>query len=62
MLNIKNFKINLIMAINYGARQEITRAAKEICKKVLKNKININQIDENEIEKIYILKVYQIQI
>ena len=31
--NQKNFKINLIMAINYGARQEITRAAKEICKK-----------------------------
>ena len=26
------------MAINYGARQEITRAAKEICKKVLKIK------------------------
>ena len=48
--NKKNFKINLIMAINYGARQEITRAAKEICKKVLKNKIQVNQIDENEIE------------
>lgn len=50
-LNKKNFKINLIMAINYGARQEITRAAKEICKKVLKNEIHIDQIDENEIKK-----------
>jgi len=48
--NKKKFKINLIIAINYGARQEITRAAKEICKKVLKNKIQVNQIDENEIE------------
>ena len=35
--NQKQFKINLIMAINYGSRQEITRAVKEICNKVLKN-------------------------
>ena len=30
--------------------KEITRAAKEICKKVLKNEIHIDQIDENEIK------------
>ena len=33
--NKTEFKINLIMAINYGARQEITRAVKkEICNRV----------------------------
>ncbi len=48
--NVENLKINLIMAINYGARQEITKAVKEICKKLLSNKVNISEIDEAEIE------------
>ena len=47
--NKEKFKINLIIAINYGARQEITKAVKEICNEVLKKK-NINEIDERKIE------------
>ena len=48
--NKNKFKINLIMAINYGSRQEITNAVKKICNKVLKKKIHESQIDESEIE------------
>ena len=48
--NKKDFKINLIMAINYGARQEITRAVKEICNKVLKKEVKIDTINETDIE------------
>ena len=48
--NKENFKINLIIAINYGARQEITKAVKEICNEVLKKKIPINKINERKIE------------
>ena len=50
LYNEKKFKINLIMAINYGARQEITNAVQKICKKLLNNKIDINQVNEKEIE------------
>ncbi len=48
--NKENFKINLIIAINYGARQEITKAVKEICNEVLKKKISTNEINERKIE------------
>ena len=48
--NSKKFKINLIMAINYGARQEITKAVQKICKKLLNKKIDINEVNEKEIE------------
>ena len=47
--NKENFKINLIMAINYGARQEITKAVKKICEEVLTKKIPINAINERKI-------------
>lgn len=48
--NKKKFKINLIMAINYGGRQEITYAVKKICKKIINKEIKINQVNEKEIE------------
>jgi undecaprenyl diphosphate synthase len=48
--NSKKFKLNLIMAINYGARQEITKAVQKICKKLLNNTIDFNQVNEREIE------------
>ncbi len=48
--NKENFKINLIMAINYGARQEITKAVKKICDEVLKKNIATNEINERKIE------------
>ncbi len=49
LINKKKYKINLIMAINYGARQEITNAIQKICKKLLNDKIKYNQITEKEI-------------
>ena len=49
LINKKKYKINLIMAINYGARQEITNAIQKICKKLLNDKIKYNQINEKEI-------------
>ncbi len=48
--NQTKFKINLIIAINYGARQEITKAVKMICKKVMENKINLDEINQDEVE------------
>ena len=48
-LNKKNFKINLIMAINYGARQEITNAVQKVCKKLLLKKIALKQVTQQEI-------------
>ena len=52
IINSKNNKkLNLIIAINYGSRQEITYAVKKIANQVLKNKIEMNQITEKEIAK-----------
>ena len=48
-LNKNNFKINLIMAINYGARQEITNAVQKVCKKLLLKKIALKQVTQQEI-------------
>ena len=48
-LNKNNFKINLIMAINYGARQEITNAVQKVCKKLLLKKIALKQVNQQEI-------------
>ncbi len=47
--NQEKFKINLIMAINYGSRQEITNAVQKICKKLILKKINLKGINEKEI-------------
>ena len=44
-----NNKLNLIIAINYGSRQEITYAVRKIVKEVLLKKININEISEETI-------------
>ena len=49
--NKKKFKINLIMAINYGGRLEITNAVKKICKKILNKKIKMSEVNEKEIER-----------
>lgn len=37
---------NLIIALNYGARNEIISACKSICKNVIENKINIEEVNE----------------
>jgi len=42
----KNSGLNLQVAINYGARQEITEAAREIAIQVRDGKISADQIDE----------------
>ena len=44
-----NSKINLIIAINYGARQEITNSVKKIANEVLLNKIKLKDISEKKI-------------
>ena len=44
-----NNKINLIIAINYGARQEITNSVKKIANEVLLNKIKLKDISEKKI-------------
>ncbi len=49
-LNENNFKINLIMAINYGARQEITMATQRICSKIINKEIELSEVNEKEIE------------
>ena len=50
---IKNTKnknrIQLIIAMNYGARQEITSGVKKIVEEVVSNKISINDINEQKI-------------
>ena len=45
----KNNKINLIIAINYGSRQEITNSVKKIASEVVLNKINLKDINEKKI-------------
>ena len=42
----ENSKINLIIAINYGSRQEITNCIKVLLGQVIKNNIGLNDIDE----------------
>ncbi len=42
-----NTDINFNIALNYGGRDEITKAVKEIAKKVKNNEIDIENIDEN---------------
>ena len=44
-----NTKLNLILAINYGSRQEITRSIKKIAHDVALKKITINEINEKKI-------------
>jgi undecaprenyl diphosphate synthase len=42
-----NDKLILTLALNYGAREEITKAVKEISEKVVNNEISIEEINEN---------------
>ncbi len=43
----KNNKLNLIIAINYGSRQEITNSIKNISKKIINKDLKIEDINEN---------------
>ncbi len=43
----KNTKLNLIIAINYGSRQEITHGIKKISNQIINKKINIEDINED---------------
>ena len=45
----KNKTLNLIIAINYGSRQEITNAVKKVAHDLVKKKIAINDINESSI-------------
>tara|TARA_B100000963_G_scaffold359575_1_gene387274 strand:- start:2528 stop:3253 length:726 start_codon:yes stop_codon:yes gene_type:complete len=47
----ENTKINLIIAINYGSRQEITNTLKFLINQVVNNNIDINDIDERIVGK-----------
>lgn len=58
LLNLMNYaekltenkdKVTLNIAINYGGRNEIVNAVKDIAKNVIDGKINIDDIDENTI-------------
>jgi len=42
-----NKKLNLNIAIDYGSREEIVNATKQIVQKCLKNQMSIDDIDEN---------------
>lgn len=50
--------VNLHIALNYGARDEITRAFKKIAEDMQENKINPNDIDEDLITKFLDTKDY----
>ncbi len=48
-LSKNNNKINLIIAINYGSRQEITNTFKKLAYDIKNNKIKVNDITEAKI-------------
>lgn len=45
----ENTGMNLIFAISYGSRQEITEAVKKVAQKVLNDELKISEIDEAEV-------------
>jgi len=47
----KNTKLNLILALSYSSKWEITSAIKQICREALEGKISIDNIDENTLSK-----------
>ena len=52
VLDTKEYsKSNLILALNYGGRLEITEAAKKIAFKIKNNELNINDINEDLVSK-----------
>jgi undecaprenyl diphosphate synthase len=46
-----NTGMTMVLALNYGARQEITDAVKKIVNSILKGKLTIEDLDENEISR-----------
>jgi undecaprenyl diphosphate synthase len=46
-----NDTLNLVVALSYGARQEITAAAKSLAKEVIAENIDISMIDEADFSK-----------
>lgn len=45
-----NTKATLVIALNYGSRQELTRAAKQIAQQVENGELELTQIDEHTVE------------
>ena len=50
-LTEKNLAVNLTIAINYGARDEVTRAAKRMAKDVLNGDLSVENINEETLPK-----------
>jgi undecaprenyl diphosphate synthase len=50
-LTQNNSAVNLTIAINYGARDEVTRAAKRMAKDVLNGDLSVESIDEETLPK-----------
>jgi undecaprenyl diphosphate synthase len=50
-LTENNSAVNLTIAINYGARDEVTRAAKRMAKDVLDGHLSVESIDEEALPK-----------
>ena len=50
-LTEKNSVVNLTIAINYGARDEVTRAAKRMAKDVLNGDLSVENINEETLPK-----------
>ena len=50
-LTENNSAVNLTIAINYGARDEVTRAAKRMAKDVLDGDLTVESIDEETLPK-----------
>ncbi|MCK5637375.1 MAG: isoprenyl transferase [Flavobacteriaceae bacterium] len=46
-LTKNNSQLTLTLALNYGAREEIINATKNISKKIVNNELKIEEIDEN---------------
>ena len=44
-----NSTLNLVIALSYGARQEITAAARTLARKALKGELILEEIDENSV-------------
>ncbi len=45
----QNDKITLTLCVNYGGREELVNATKQVCKKVMCGELEIDDIDENTI-------------